>query len=377
MRLSLADLERFDPRAPDGGKRERRFCCPVCGTEKPVDQKHRSLAVNTATGLFTCHRCQAEGKLSEWFEDRPSETKAQRARAQAVAAFTGRRSTTTSAKAPAPTKTDEEGFDWRAAWATADEIAQSTAGAEYLSGRGIPAGLAQACEVKFSARWYGRPGVLFGVRDRAGDLVAVQGRLIDGGDPKALTAGPKSEGVFSTLDALGSPVCAVVEGPVDALALAAVGLPAVALLGTNAPAWLAKALHSKHVLLATDADPSGDDCAGRLVKEISTKRVLRLRPRGAKDWAEVLSELGRDRLAVALRGFALDPTRSVEVDEIEGVEPLTADDIRAAAARQLAIGQRFDEALFVARMIDDLQLALIVERQIKRRQNATTEAKIA
>jgi hypothetical protein len=91
--MSLADLERFDPRAPDGGKRERRFCCPACGTEKPVDQKHRSMAVNTATGLFTCHRCQAEGKLSEWFEDRPAETKAQRARAQAMAAFTGRRST--------------------------------------------------------------------------------------------------------------------------------------------------------------------------------------------------------------------------------------------------------------------------------------------
>ena len=379
MKLSLADLERFDPRAPDGGRRERRFCCPDCGTEKPVDQKHRSLAVNTATGLFTCHRCQAEGKLSEWFEDRPTETKAQRARAQAVAAFTGRRSTATSAKAPAPapTKADEGGFDWRAAWATADEIAQSTAGTEYLSGRGIPAGLAQACEVKFSARWYGRPGVLFGVRDRAGDLVAVQGRLIDGAGPKALTAGPKSDGVFSTLDALDSPVCAIVEGPVDALALAAVGLPAVALLGTNAPAWLAKALHSKHVLLATDADPSGDDCAGRLVKEISTKRVLRLRPRGAKDWAEILSELGRDRLAVALRGFALDPTRSVEVDDIEGVEPLTGDDIRAAAALELARGQRFDEALFIARMIDDMRLGLSVERLIKGRQHATTETKIA
>jgi hypothetical protein len=374
LKLSLADLERFDPRAPGGHRRERRFCCPSCGTEKPFDQAHRSLAVNTATGLYFCHRCELEGKLEEWFEDRPAETKAQRARAQAAAAFTGRRSAPTSTK-PAPA--DEGGFDWRAAWSVADEIEPSTPGADYLSGRGIAADLAQACGVKFSARWYGRPGVLFGVRDRAGDLVAVQGRLIDGGDPKALTAGPKSEGVFSALNAIESPVCAIVEGPVDALALAAAGLPAVALLGTSAPAWLAKALHSKHVLLATDADQVGDDCAGRLAAEISTPRILRLRPQSAKDWAEVLEGLGGDRLTVALRGFALDPTSSVKVGEIEGVDPLTGDDIRAAAARQLASLRRFDEALFVARMIDDFELALIVERQVKRRQNEAIKAKIA
>jgi DNA primase len=143
--------------------------------------------------------------------------------------------------------------------------------------------LAQACEVKFSARWYGRPGVLFGVRDRAGDLIAVQGRLIDGRDPKALTAGPKSEGVFSALNALDSPVCAIVEGPVDALALAAVGLPAVAMLGTNAPAWLARALHSKHVLLATDADQSGDECAARLGKQdLDQAGLTTATPRGER-----------------------------------------------------------------------------------------------
>jgi hypothetical protein len=39
--LELADLERFDGRAP-AGRVERRFCCPNCGGDKPLDAAHRS-----------------------------------------------------------------------------------------------------------------------------------------------------------------------------------------------------------------------------------------------------------------------------------------------------------------------------------------------
>jgi hypothetical protein len=38
-----------------------------------------------------------------------------------------------------------------------------------------------------------------------------------------------------------------------------------------------------------------------------------------------------------LRGFAADPLRAVEVDEIEGVDPPTADDIRSCAALELGV----------------------------------------
>ncbi|NJM52443.1 MAG: hypothetical protein HC846_03030 [Blastocatellia bacterium] len=49
--LSMADLETFDSRSPNRGK-ERRFACPVCGRNKPIDAPHRSLAVNTENGSF-------------------------------------------------------------------------------------------------------------------------------------------------------------------------------------------------------------------------------------------------------------------------------------------------------------------------------------
>lgn len=370
--MNLTELEAFDRRAPVG-KNERRFCCPTCGVDKPVDAQHRSLAVNMQTGLYTCHRCHDSGKLEEWFEDRPRLTRAQRSKAAAAAAFTGRRSAPAIAtdSTPAPV---EGGFDWRAAWSAAVEVTSEGDGADYLRSRCVPVELAQACGVRYSAHWYGRPGLLFPVSDQAGELVAVSGRLIDGRNPKAQTAGRKSAGLFATPGAMSGAVCAIVEGQFDALALAACGLPAVALLGTTAPTWLVRVVSSKFVLLASDADKAGDDCADRLAGQISTPRVVRLRPRGAKDWADKLVDLGVDRLAYTLRGFAADPLRSVEVDEIEGGDPLTCDDIRAAAALELVRAGRFDEARFVARMVDDLEVGVELERRFKWRQNEKHEA---
>jgi len=65
--LTLADLERYDPRALERGGR-RRFCCPLpdCSA-KPVDAAHRTLSVDPATGLWKCHRCGGGGQLREWW----------------------------------------------------------------------------------------------------------------------------------------------------------------------------------------------------------------------------------------------------------------------------------------------------------------------
>jgi hypothetical protein len=117
------------------------------------------------------------------------------------------------------------------------------------------------------------------------------------------------------------------------LALAAAGVPAVALIGTSCPDWLPAAVGLRACLIATDADEAGDACAARLLATLPGARSLRLRPRSAKDWADKLVDLGVDRLAYVLRGFAADPLRAVAVDEIEGVEALTADDVRSCAAR--------------------------------------------
>lgn len=71
MRLTLAQLEEFDPRAPYWHARERRFACPTddC-SDKRVDSAHRSLSANTDTGAWYCHRCGNSGILGEYIKRR-------------------------------------------------------------------------------------------------------------------------------------------------------------------------------------------------------------------------------------------------------------------------------------------------------------------
>lgn len=360
--LELADLERFDGRAP-AGRVERRFCCPHCGSDKPLDAAHRSLTVNKLTGAWHCHRCDESGKLRDWFEERPTLTRAQRSRAAAVAAIAGRGRTTSAARILTGSPAAAPAADWSRAWDLSGELVGSP-GAQYVEGRSIPLQVAQAAGVRWSPDWYGRGAVLFPISNRAGELVAVSGRYVDTLTPKTRAGGSKAGGVFLTAAALDLQVVAIVEGQFDALALAAAGVPAVALIGTSYPEWLPPAVGLRACLIATDADEAGDACAARLLATLPGARSLRLRPRGAKDWADKLVDLGVDRLAYTLRGFAADPLRSVKVDEIEGVDSPTSDDIRAAAALELVRAGRFDEARFVARMVDDLEHGLALDRQI-------------
>jgi hypothetical protein len=85
----------------------------------------------------------------------------------------------------------------------------------------------------------------------------------------------------------------LVEGPVDALALAACGLPAVSLVETRPPAWLTERTFGRRVAVALDADPAGDAAAtallGRL-RELGAD-AFRWRPPavdGVKDWADLV-----------------------------------------------------------------------------------------
>jgi hypothetical protein len=66
-RLSLKQLDDYDPRAPYWHARERRFACPTdeC-SDKRVDAAHRSLSANMDTGAWYCHRCGQGGVLSEY-----------------------------------------------------------------------------------------------------------------------------------------------------------------------------------------------------------------------------------------------------------------------------------------------------------------------
>jgi hypothetical protein len=279
--LSLAELESFDHRAPGGNRNRRRFCCPHCGDNKPMDASHRCLSVDTTTGGYRCWRCDAKGKLRE---------------------YCGGASQTRIFVHIPPAK-EETGDYWKPWLAFARPI-RDTPGADYLRRRGVPVDVAEAAGVKFGT--WRQPGdhksklfdaVIFPIRNNTGKLIAAQARAI-AGDFKN-TRGPKSQGVFFTTPGRSERL-AITEAPIDALVLAACGLPAIALLGTTWPAWLPGALTGRNVALAMDADEAGDDCARKLGALLYS---WRFRPTAAKDWAELAEWRGlyavRDQITAA------------------------------------------------------------------------------
>lgn len=295
--LSLAELEAFDPRAPKKDP-ERDYCCPLCGHVKRKDAAHRCLSVNTRTGAWKCHRCGASGLLAEFHTERKAPSRQARAR----------RDLHRFAALPDEGRAlDQAAGGKRQCWR--EEIRNQrdlagTPGAAYLAGRGIDVGLAHRAGVHYQAAFYGRPAVVFPIRDQAGRLVAAQGRrLAADAKPKALTCGPVGAGVFATPGALEAEPLVITEAPLDALSLAVSGLPAVALCGTSLRPWLLPQLAWRRVLLAFDADERGDQAAKEWTAALRQfgARVERLRPgAGAKDWNDVLTTDGADALRAAL-----------------------------------------------------------------------------
>lgn len=289
--LSLRQLEEFDPRSPmrDG---ERRFLCPFCGGDKPRDCAHRSLTLNTVSGAWMCWRCEAKGKLVEWHEERPLPERRREKLRQTFSLDE------VSLRKDTPTKS----AGWRRTLRGLQPL-DGTQGADYLLSRGLTVEIAHEAGARFSRDFYGRPAVVFPLRDKQGQLVAAQGRyLSNGSGPKARTVGDKKLGAFTTSGlweavAGGAPLV-VCEAPIDALSLALCGFPAFALCGKDGPDWLARACAFGTVALAFDADDAGDGGADKLAALIEPlgAKPFRLRPEGGKDWNELLQEQGREEL---------------------------------------------------------------------------------
>jgi hypothetical protein len=301
------DLEQYDPHARRSDT-ERRFCCPLCGDGKPRDGAHRCLAVNVQTGAWKCHRCGAVGKLCDFWQ--ASDEWPDRANFRKAAQRSALRAFEVPQKGAAMTATAAQGR-WRADWEQSAPL-ESTAGASYLERRGIPCKVAHAAGVRFASSWFGRAAVVFPLCDRAGTLIAAQGRFLttQGSKPKAITSGPKSGSIFATSGAFadvqrGAPLV-LTEAPIDALSIAVTGFPAFAFCGTSAPTWLHLIGGRRRVLLATDADEVGDRAADIIGAALSVygAECERLRPDGVKDWNEFITRHGvntlRDFLAVPI-----------------------------------------------------------------------------
>jgi hypothetical protein len=305
--LRLAWLRSRDPDSPDTGRTERRFLCPYgqCVGYAPT-QDHRSLSVNVQTGAWKCHRCDRDGLCEEYFtidkaEPKPRQTRPQRARAQLAAAFS------LSERRSEP----ESPATWRNVFEVSDLTASiiGTLGATYLAGRGIPEDLAAAAGVRYARDWFGSAAVVFPMVDRAGQIVAAQGRSVTG--RRLLADGPKRLGVFLTPGALEADPVVVVEAPIDGLSLALCGLAAIALCGKSGPAWIPKALAFRRVALAFDNDDGGDQATATLTPLLERYgcTVERWQP-AAKDWNAQLMRDGADELRRALAQLSFSDTLS-------------------------------------------------------------------
>jgi DNA primase len=333
--LTMAELENNDPKSPVRGS-QRRFLCPECGGNKPKDSAHRSLVVNTNNGVYICHRCQTKGKLKEFWEESPKFTRKKRTGLKLMSQFSIDTDVPDQSKVRkrAPIKSSES-LEKKMDFYKSEFL--HSPGEMYLDSRGVIFETAQTAQTGYAESWeHWEKGtdqwilkgtdsrVVFPVIDENENLVAVHTRAIDENclNSAKITKGDKSKGIFQTIpDVFSSGVIAIAEAPIDALVLQMCGIPAIALIGTSCPEWIYSKLSFKLVLIATDADQAGDKIAFKLEEELSDHgaKTFRLRPRKAKDWAEVLENIGIEDLEAHLRCFSgdvSDEERFLEISKL-------------------------------------------------------------
>lgn len=274
--LTLAELVAFDP-GSRGGRKERRFCCPLPGCEsKPRDGRHRSLSLDTESGLWHCFRCGSSGQVREAWRGTKNAP--------------GDHLQTATPSTSEPERSRKARPEFPPELLRRAEALRGTPGAEYLESRGLDVGLAHLAGARYSSRYFGRPAVLFPLTSLTRSVVAIHGRYVTEGEPRMRTIGRKQEGLFATPGAFTAERVAVSEAPIDALSLASAGLASLALCGTSWPHWLAANLSGRTACVAFDADDAGDAAAAALGQELTAHRVTwnRLRPSGVKDWNEAL-----------------------------------------------------------------------------------------
>jgi DNA primase len=320
--LSLADLESYDPHAKRTGN-EWRFLSPCCGDGKPRDDAHRSFALNKSTGAFQCFRCKCKGLLKDNWEPMTAKPRKARTAAALARAFSVEAIPSPAYKQKTASESEQQAAKIKLerlkskmkVWQSAFDGSPAQ---DYLQARGISPETAKAFGCGFAEKWeHWRAGdqgrlhvestdrrVVFPMTDANGEFIALHGRAIDAqysGSPK-ISKGDKSLGVFQTPGALESEIVAIVEGPVDAMALHQCGMPAAAIVGTSADAWLTSALAFRKVFVATDNDDAGNTAAEKLIADLRSfgARAFRLCPDDVNDWSEYLERHGADALRTLL-----------------------------------------------------------------------------
>ncbi|RYX80637.1 hypothetical protein EON83_27815 [bacterium] len=320
----LLTLEALDSYSKGrGARRERIYQCPFCGgTEK-------AFHVNVETGAFNCKRssCGVKGCLREFWKESTQVTFQGRGKARGRIPSAFRLS-------PEATFQPTEGGNWRELWRKSFDLntPEGKPGRDYLAGRGIVVEVAQRAGVRFSRNWApsadgdkytGGAAVLFPLTNRAGELVAVGSRYLnpwtspEGDTIKARVGGDKQEGIFRApvadgLDPLQEKQPVLVEGPIDALALASCGVPTIAANGVSFPEWFAPAMSFKSPFLAPDGDEGGAKAMKSWRRDVGpfapSLRCLNIADGlGVKDFGAVIEAKGADALTEWLKGEGVIP----------------------------------------------------------------------
>lgn len=175
-----------------------------------------------------------------------------------------------------------------------------TPGEHYLARQGIPPAACVNTDVQWCAAFgpagrRGRPAIVFLIRDGHGATVAVHGRFLSDMPFKAMSLGPVSRGLFVSPGADETEVWVVCESPLDALALKAVGVPALATCGARSswPTGFAERLGGKTLICAQKDNDAGDKQAVTLGQAATRMgaNVVRVRL-SAENWRHVIKQHG-------------------------------------------------------------------------------------
>lgn|GEM_PF-2289645 len=309
--LSRSELDQCDPRQSGGRIRAR---CPLHGSDH-----QRSLSVDPATGRWHCFACQRWGHITDW----PTGVGARSAIGAAARPVPA---APKEAPRPLPAGLRSLVQEWRQALreATGDHPA-----AAYIRERGIPQAVAVgngwgAC---LGSDWPGRreaPELQPWREPGRWALVAPTWAPTEEADarwqPINIYARIAAVGVEPRHDFLPGgkglllarpveqvhPELVLVEGPADALAFAAAGHRAIALLGSSPAGVPWGALPDAPLVIATDYDSAGRGAAVRLL--VAALRAGREARVVASDWFAG----AKDAAELRARAGALPPLRYAE-----------------------------------------------------------------
>ena len=311
--------ERLGFRAPAGQKGNAPDC-PVCGPSSK-GRRGKKVSVDFVRGLWHCFACGAGGDVIDFVARaqgmskleaarliagetpaelrKPRPRKAQRPRRD-DAEDRKKASALTRIAALARGKTAERVLAWLTeARKLPREVVVPLLGRGIVSLEAVPrkaveeAGRAAMTRPKALLR---RP-LVFLYRNAAGVVVSAEFRAIaplPQGAPKSIRLG-RLPAPWIVPEKGEARATALVEGVIDALSLRALGFEGRILAIPGVSCWRDEFL--QHVrgelLLALDADAAGDEASDKLAKRLRGKvRCVRMRPKGAKDWNDLLRKRG-------------------------------------------------------------------------------------